>query len=318
MPFPKVTNGRVDPQLSNISLAYTNEEYIHDKILPVVPNLKDESGKVAEFGTDHLRIYSTAKRSLWDEGEHRIDYTIDNSKTYEIDYYDLDIYVPDRLADQLQKPFDAKKDASMNLEGSRNQIMESAIASALQSTAVITQNVTLSGTDQWSDLDDSDPLADLETGAETIRQATGRRPNRLILPARVVSKLIVHTAFKARVSGVQKTLSRADVVNIIAAHLNIKEKNILIGSAIKESAKEGQTSSLTDIWGDGVVLFYVPERASLMTPSLGYRFELTGKNKRVVTRRHKNDKGDLVEIDWAYEDKILDTKNAYLINDTLA
>jgi len=39
---------------------------------------------------------------------------------------------------------------------------------------------------------------------------------------------------------------------------------------------------------------------------------------RAVTRRHQNDKGDLMEVQWAYQDKILDTNAAYLIKDAVA
>jgi len=102
--FPKLSNGRVDPILTKILLAYTNPQYYADRILPTVPGLKEESGVIPKMGNSHLRVYSS-KRSLYDEGDHRITFTVSTDDTYKIDYYDLENYVPDRLQKQIAKTF---------------------------------------------------------------------------------------------------------------------------------------------------------------------------------------------------------------------
>lgn len=307
--MPKAADGRVDAQLTNISLAYTNEEYIADKILPAVPNLSEYTGVIGEFTNDHLRIYETAKRATWDEGQHRVDYNISNDKSYRIDDYDLTQYVPDKLIRQLQKPFDAKKDALNHLEILRLQLIEDALSTALADATVLTNTAT--PTNLWSDYVNSDPLADIETWAEAQRVLTGRRPNHAWTNSAVISKLTNHPSLIARVAGLKKSLTRKDVIEIIKDTIGLKD--VFVGSAIKVNSKEGQTQTKTDIWQDDFGLFFKPNGPSLMTPSFGYRFEISGKNKKVTTRRELTaDKGDLVTIDWARQDKILDINSAYL------
>jgi hypothetical protein len=81
MPFPKLSNGRVDPQLTNVALAYTNGAYIAEEILPTVPGLKEEAGKIAQMGNllssptkivsdSGISAHSTSKESLNNEFHH--------------------------------------------------------------------------------------------------------------------------------------------------------------------------------------------------------------------------------------------------------
>lgn len=314
MAFPTLSSGRVDKQLSNISLAYTNDNYIHDKILPLVPNLKEESGKIGTFGNEHLRVYESVKTGLFDESSHRIEYKQTNTTGYQIDYFDMDAYVPDRLKNQLQKPFDAKRDALDTLEEARNVLMEDGLATALADATVLTNTSTPSAL--WDDQVNSDPLLDIETACEAIRAATGRRPNKSWTNSSVISKLQTHPQFIDKVRGINVTLSKQQVVGIIMDFCGLKELHV--GSAIKITSKEGQaTETKGNIWQDDFGLYYAPDRASLRTPAFGYRFELSGQNKRVSSRRNKGDRGDDVRLEWAFQDKILDVDSAYLLDQVI-
>lgn len=53
-------NVYVSPLLTKVSLAYKNEEYIADKILPTVPVVKD-TAQIATYGMDNLRIESALR-----------------------------------------------------------------------------------------------------------------------------------------------------------------------------------------------------------------------------------------------------------------
>lgn len=323
MPFPKLSNGRVDPQLTNILLAYTNPSYLAELILPTVPNLKEESGKIAQMGNDHLRVYSS-KRSLYDEGEHRINFTINNDNTYAIDYYDLESYVPDRLQAQLQSPFNARNAAQMTVMAGLMLEREDALATQLTSTSVLTSNTTLSGTSQYTDTVNSTPETDFDTARDTIHAASGREPNAVLMNRKVANALrrhpffleIAHSTLKG---GVAKgmALSEEALVATLKAWYNLDF--VLIGKQIKVSSKEGQTVTKTTVWGNDVVWFYRPTAPSLFEPSFGYSFQLQGKSRQADIRRHTNDLGDIVRVQWAYQDNILDAANsAYLIKDAVS
>lgn len=314
MAFPTLTTSRVEPQITNILQAYTNDDFIADKVLPSVPNLKEESGKIAGIGNSHLRIYKS-KRALYDEGEHRMEFTYTNDDRYQIEYYDLEAYLPDRLRDQAQAPFDVKRDATLIVMQSLMLERENALATALGDTSIVTQNTTLSGTSQFNDYVNSDPAAVIETARTTIYEATGKEANSMIISRAVFNTLKRHPFFLEMVKGV-KVISGSVLIGLIQDYFEIE--NVYIGKTIKITSNEGQTETKSVTWGKNIILFYKPAQASILAPSFGYNFTLAGKNLRASSRRHQNDKGDLHRVDWAYQDMILDTNCGYLIKNAIA
>jgi len=314
MPFPTVVTGRVDTMLTNISLAIVNQEFIHDKILPVVPNLIAETGLIGAYADDtNLRIFESI-RSIDDEGEHRIEYKQTNDTSYRIDFHDLEKRIPDRVAAQFQKPFDANRDALTILENLRDLSMENALATVLADATVLTNTSTPSTL--WDD-PTSDPLGDMETAAEAIRAKKGVRPNKCWTNSVVIGKLKGHPQIKEQITGggVLTTPSTEKVIAIIKEYLNVDE--VHVGKAIKATSKEGQALTKGEVWSDDFGLYYAPNSPSLMTPSFGYRFEINGVKKRVTRRRDKNDQGNMQRLEWAYQDKILDVDSCYLLDQVI-
>ena len=310
MGFPKVTQGRVDQNLSNVLMAYTNEgKFIVDKVLPVVPGLKDDTGDIPVMGDAHFRLYNT-KRALYDRARHEAFYSIDASKKYEIGYYDIETYIPDRLRSQFKAPFNPERDATFFLGELLMLEREAALSAAMTDTNVVTQNVTLSGTSKWNN-QNSDPLGDLETARDAIFNGTGEEATHMAITRQVLNSLKRHPQILAQFKGIS-TVSRKQVMEYLMDYLELKE--ILVAKARYNSAREGQAPVMTNLWGANVVLFHRPDSPSIMKPSFGYSFQLQGENRRISTRRDLvGDKGDFVRADYAYDDRILDAKAAYLI-----
>src|SRR5258708_4013150 len=62
----------------------------------------------------------------------------------------------------------------------------------------------------------------------------------------------------------------------------LKVKKIYIGSAMYETAKEGQTSSLGSVWGKHIVFAYIPDAPGKYQQSLGYRLGRRNMQPREV------------------------------------
>lgn len=313
MPFSTLQNSKVEPLVTNVLLAYTNNDFIADMVLPSLP-VKEEAGKIGEMGTNHLRIYDS-KRSLSDEGQHRMEFVYTQDKSYMVEYYDLESYIPDRLINQAQDPFDPKRDAGISLLQALKLERENALAAAMTSTAVVTNNVTLSGTSQFNDYVNSSPEDVIETGRNTIQLAIGREANSMIIGRKVFNTLKRHPFFLEMVKGV-KVISASVLMELLKDYFEVK--NVFIAKAIKISSEEGQAVTKAAVWNNDIVLFYRPDSASMFEPSFGYQFTLTGQNMRASTRRHTNDVGDIEKVEWAYQDKVLDPNCAYLIKNAVA
>lgn len=318
--FPRVTQGRVDQNLTNVLLAYKNARFYADLIFPTVGGLKDDSGLIPKMGKSHLRQFA-AKRGLWDETEHRISFEIDSSDRYAIDYFDLDSYLPDRLIKQWKLPFDAHNAAQMTLIDSLKLSRDIAVAEILTNKAVITNNQDFTSTaTRRYDNAASTPLKDIEDAIDGVRLKTGRPANALTIEKSVANALRRHADFKnlaiARLNGgatVAEALSESGLIALLKGQFEGLEYVTILDN-VKMTTKKGQTEVLGAVWNPDIVAYYRPSVPALMTPSFGYSFQLDGEVLRTVIRREpKSDKGDLVEVDWAYQDKIVDADAAYLL-----
>ena len=312
MPFPTISSGRVDVPLTNVLQAYTNQDFIASLILPSIP-VQYESGKIGALENNHLRVYSS-KRSLFDESEHRMEfkYTMDDS--YQIEFYDREVYLPDRLKDNSVAPFDARRDAGFSVLQALMLERENALATALHDTAVITQYITLSGTSQFDDFANSNPDTVIETGRNAIFNATGREANSMVIGREVFNTLKRHPFFLEMVKGIS-VLDGPKLVQLIKDFFELE--NVYVSKGIKITSNEGQTETKAKVWNNDINLFYKPRTASLFEPSFGYQLVKSGGNLRTDVRRHVNDLGDIVRVFDAYQDKILDTNCAYLIKDAV-
>jgi hypothetical protein len=317
--FPQVTQGRVDQNLTNVLLAYTNKRFVADRIFPTVGGLSDDSGLIPKMGKANLRQYA-AKRELWDDTDHRVTFSIDTSDRYAIEYFDLSTMIPDRIMKQWKLPFDAHLAAQNNIIENLKLIREAAVADALTSTAVMTNNLDFTSTAarQWSTATTSTPLADIQAAKDSVFSKTGMEANRIILERKAANTLRNHAEIKAIAyaslasTGNKKAeISIDGLVEILKAHFNFED--VIITQAVRVSSKEGQTETLGVVWGPDCVVYYAPSVPGLMTPSFGYSFQLADEVMRSVVRRAPSDKGDVVEVSEAHQDKIIDVNAGFLI-----
>lgn len=293
-------------------LAYVNNDFVADRIFPTVGNLKDESGKIPALGNEHLRTYSS-KREVWDESEHRIGFSIDNTKTYNIDYYDLSTYLPYRFLEQLQSPFDGKREASTVLLQTLMLQREKALADALTSTTIMSNNTTLSGADLFTDAA-SDPIGVIDTARTSVYSKIGKEANKILIGRKVITALKKNAQFtdKLKYSTVPTEMA---IIQFIKDEFGFED--VIIGKSIELTNKEGQSETKSVLaWDNDLVVFYAPSSPSLFTPALGYNFRLAGKDKKVTEYVEK--KGISLETEFAYQDKFIDTNAGYLVKNAVA
>jgi len=127
--------------------------------------------------------------------------------------------------------------------------------------------VTLSGTSQWNDYANSDPVGDIDNAREAIRSSTGIYPNIIEIPAAVWKIIKRHPSVLGLMASTERGVLTADVM---ADLLEIDK--VIIGKAIAFDDGDGSI----DIWGKDVVLAYVPTIATtLEEPSFGYTYTMT-------------------------------------------
>jgi len=304
----------VSPLLTNISLAYRNEEYIAEKILPIVPVIKD-TAQIATYGMDNLRIEESLRAQ--GSGANEVNHTLSLGAHYILQDHALKEFVTKEEEDNADKPITPRIDATENLTDRMQVIKEKELADSMANTGVVTQNVTLSGTDQWSDFDNSDPFADIKLAMETVRTGSGMLPNTFVMSYAVMMTLITHPAFLDRLPNVAVITADGVMQALRLAFPNIK--NIYVGSALYNSGKEGGTSALADIWGKHFWVMYVSDKPRLKSRSFGFTYQAPGQNRQVKVLAYDEDKeGRFVRVNDKYDQKLVDNTCAYLIKNCIA
>lgn len=302
--MPELSNVHTDAILTNISEQYRNAKFIGTQLMPVVP-VKKESDYYYKYNSKatRFRIPDTLRAAKTESKQVDWEVTTD---TYACQEHALNDLIDDREYANADKPLNLKSDTVEFLTDIILNAQEKRIADQLFSTSVITNNTTLTGTDQWSDYENSDPIGDIEDGKEDIHGRIFREPNTLVLGKEVYNKLKHHPDITDRIKYSMKGI----ITPQLLAELFGVEK-VLIGEAGYNSANEGQTASYGYLWGKYALLAYIEPRPGIKKFSLGYTFQARPFGVRVAREETKH--SDWIEVSHVVDEEIVSVDTAYLI-----
>lgn len=310
---PVIGTAKVDKILTQFSQMYRNDNYVAERILPVL-TVKEKTGKFAKYGKENLRVYTDQIFRAPGTRAVNVDYSVSQGD-YSCRERSLEKLVPDEFKDNTDDPYDPMRDAVEVLLDNIWGNQENALATSMSDTAILTQNTTLSGTDQWSDFANSDPFGDIDDAIETVRQATAIRPNLIVLSRSVWITFKKHPDVREQMkytSGGQ--LSDGAFESFLKDFFRLDE--VLIADAVKNTSDEGQADSLTDIWGNHVWLIYRNPRPTLMKATFG--MTLADVPRQTDTYREEPKKSDVVRVRYSFDQNLMDVNLAFFIKDAVA
>lgn len=302
----------VDPMLTNVAIAYSNDQLIADQIFPEFL-VKKQSGKHFVYDRGRFRLNDTKRASGSPSNE--VTLSITTGSTYFCEDHALKQFVADEDVDNAITPTSPFVDATENVTDMLRIDRENSLQTLIRSTSNLTQNTTLSGTSQWSDYTNSDPFDDLETGMQTVHSAIGVNPNTLILGKEAWDKLKHHPSFLERIKYSQKGVITPD---LLAALIGVDK--VLIGGAYYTSSVEGATEATSYLWGKDAILAFINPRIAQKMITLG----LTYTWKKMETKRlrgtdEEDRSGTYVRVGNMYYDQQLVAAGAgYLLKTVVA
>lgn len=304
----------VDKLLTKASSMYVPTGYVSEKALPSIGVLQS-SGLLGKYGNSHLRIENSLKGG---RGQYRRVETITRSTTgYQIEGHGLEGIVTKEDYKNVELPYKAEEDEVLGLTSSLWLGKEKSLADTLSSTAILTQNTTLSGTAQFSDYANSDPLDKFKTARETVRSGCGVSPDTALMDWSVWNVLRFHPQM---LDSLGYKFNRPGGLDINELAVAMGVKRILLAEAVYNSAKEGQSDSLAAVWGKHIIFGVLPEKAMVRQVSLGYLVQYEGEAPRKVYKYDLNNppesRGILVEDN--YDMLISNAAAGYLIKDAIA
>jgi len=297
----------VDPVLSNVSKAYKNEMYIADIIFPGFKVAK-ETGKYYQYDKAKFRR-NTTKRAAGAKA-NEVEYGL-STASFTTEDHALKEKTPWEIIRQADSALNPEMDATENITEQLLIDKEVALATSMASTATITQNTTLSGTSQWSDYTNSDPIGDVKTAITTVQKAIGRKPNTMIIGKEVFDKLSDHPDIVEKVKYSQLGVLTED---LLARIFNVSK--VIVAEAIYNSATEGATDSLGYIWGKHAWLAYITPSARLRSITLGFTFKY--EDRKVKKWDDEDAEARFVRANENYVQKFVAAEAAYLIKNAVA
>lgn len=315
MPQPTASDVHVNAPLTNISVAYVQgaNNFIADKVFPVISvekqsNLYYEFDK-ADFLRDEMKLRAESSETAG------TGYRTSTS-SYSCLVRGLHKDIDDRVR--------ANSDSVLSLDMATTQFMtQKALISndRLFATSYFTTGIW--GTDitpgiLWSTSATATPRADVDVGRQTVLNATGFEPNTLTVSYGVYLALRKCAEVKD-----QFKYTSADSIDeaMLARYFNID--NFYIAKGVYNTAIEGAAMSGAAIFGKHALLSYVPPAPSLMVPSAGYTFGWSGytgavNGIRVKKFRMENIASDRIEIETAFDRKVVASALGYFFNTCIA
>lgn len=256
--------------LTNISIAYIqgSEDFISRRVFPVVPVSKQSDTYYTFTKNDFMRDEAKLRGPNTESAGSGFNLT---TTTYSCKTYALHQDVPWQVQSNADAVLSLDR-AAAEFVSHKLMIREDRIwATNYFAASIWGTTSTLSGADQWSDLDDSDPIAKFGVARNTIKKNTGKRANKIVVGWEVDEVLKRHPLVLERF----KYTSSDSISNQMLARLFEVDEYMVFGS-VYASNVEGETAAQAFIGGKHALVLHVASSPSLMTPSAGYTFAWDG------------------------------------------
>jgi len=312
MPQPQINSVHVDAILTNISVAYlqNQDNFIADKVFPVIPVDKKSDKFFTYTKNDWFR----------DEAQRRAGGTESAGGGYGLstDSYNADVFafhkdVDDQTLYNADAPLNPLREATEFV--TRRLMLRKEIqwntdffAGSIWGNDYdgVAGTPSTNEVKQWSDYAASDPIDDIEDAKAGILSTTGMEANTLVLGYDVFRALKNHPDIVDRI---KYTSSQTVTADMLAAMFDVPR--VIISKAVKATNNEGATAAYSFTSGKKALLCHVAPTPGLLTPSAGYSFSWTGVSgglgATVGTSQFRMEslKADRIEAEMAFDNKVI-------------
>jgi hypothetical protein len=313
--MPSYNSLHIERNLTNYSQRYNNPALINEALFPQVM-VQYEADKYVVYDLAHFRLYETLRADRSRAGEVQWKFSEDS---YFAQEHSLKGLVTDRERRNADQPLTLDIDT---LELVQDGVMLRKEYDAAQlardpSNYPESNTEALSGTSQWSDYSNSDPLADIKQMQLAVFQASRMYPNTIILPYQVALTLAYHPKILELVKYTHDNLLQSLMGADGMLPKQLFGMQVVIGGAAVTTAQGEDVSltDLTDVWGKDVIAAYVEQAPKLKSVSYGKTFRT---EKYVRKWREEELHGDWVEFNDVYDLKITAAPTGFLLQNVIA
>ncbi len=303
----------IDPLLSNFAVGYAPRGLIAPQVFPIV-DVPRQSGVYAVFEqADLFRVGSTLRAPGTQANQIRFRV---GSDTYFCTNYALKTQV---LLEEI-----ANADAVFRMKLEQQRVAgaltmlsldwENRLAGRLFNTSNVGSSVQVASS--WTS-SASNPVGDLNTAIDNVQNATGYRPNTIVVGVEAWRALRRHP----------DVINKSRNPNIVAGgnYPAVEEvarlfevDRILVGAAYKNTAQEGQPQNLKPVWGPHCLVAFMEHDQLIDAPTYGaaFRWVEAGVPNMQVERLPYDSriKAQELEVGYFQDDKIVAKPLGFLVS----
>lgn len=296
---------RVSRPLTNLSVKYTNSEYIANEVLGSVA-VKNESDQYWVFDSDR-RMEDTLRAN--GAQANAVNWKASVS-SYNVEEHTLKDVITDRDYANADSPLELDKTTSENLIDKILLRQEYDAATLLFTTTTFSNNTTLTSATSWRyNTITSAPILNYLSATGVIIANSGKRPNKIIMGWEVFANLKENANVYGRIQYVEKSILTEEIM------ASVFDVNMVhVGTSVRETAKEGATSDIGFIWGNDSVIGYFDKKPGLkkITAATNFRVKQYGSPYKVKKYRSEDVEGNWIECQSMYVAKAIATSCGYL------
>ena len=319
MPLLTPSNVHIDQPLSNLTLAYVQEQtnFIADKVFPTV-GVQKQSDKYYIYDRANMNRAGDVKKLAPRTEVNRIGQSISND-SYFADVYGLGMDFDEQTLANEDAVLDIRSAGATTLVNRLLIHREEQFADSFFSTGIWGTEATPSNL--WSDYTNSTPIADVTNARRTMQlKSGGFKPNTMVVGKEVRDILINNPSILARLNGGATVTNTALITNAKLAEI-FEVENFYVMEAVKNTGAEGLAESNSFIGGKNALLVHSPATAGLMTPVAGLTFawnNIPGVNNLGITVESFSDDAlkrqqvaEHIQVKMSYDMKVVGADLGY-------
>jgi hypothetical protein len=295
----------VSKALSNVALAFKNEEYIWNKFMGEVP-VKEDSGHYWIYNKN-FRLERTARADK--TAANQVSWSASTS-TYVIDRHALKDNVSQRDRDNSDLPGSIDNDTVEFLTDKLNLRMEKTCSDLLFTTTTFSSNATLTSVTSWRyNTTTSAPIQNVLSATGYVLGVSGKRINTGVINWDVLAALKENANVYNRLA---YTKDKILTEQILASIFDVN--NLFVGTAYYETNDEGLAATSSAIWPADALFMYQESNPGIkkLTTAHILRQKSYGTPYNVYKYFDNKVRADWIEVEYMASPKVICTLTAYL------
>lgn len=304
--------------LMEFDLAMDRQGFIGLQVAPVV-NVASQAGTFGKIPLEQLLANRETKRAPG-SGYARGTFKFETS-SYACEEHGAEEVVDDREAQMYAEYFDAEMVSGQRALDVVVRNYEKRIADMIFNATTWTgSGLTTGVTNEWDDHDNATPIADVDAAAKKVWDGCGMWPNALVVNRRVFKNLRLCAEVQDAIasSGAGESIVQGRITPGLLAQVFDVDFVIVAGSA-KNTAKEGQSASLSPIWSDEYAMVCrIATTADFREPCIARTFHWSADGSAiggaVESYREESVRGQVIRVRMDTDEMVLYAQCGHLLS----